>query len=295
MRRGIVVTLAALTVIGGCTEAPPPAAAPPAAVAAPAPSAQAASPQTPLGMDAQSQRAVRDALLQLLTPVTLSNCEFTRVGSKNDGGYVMCGNLMRQGKSAYSYGIGGHDDWGCSVSRALRVPTHQYDCFEPPKLNCPGGGFVPHDECVGTKAETVDNRVFDTIASQITRNGDAGKQLIVKIDVEGAEWRALLETPDEVLERFDQLAMELHGNSEPHFIDVIQKLKRTFHLVHIHFNNWACTPNFPPFPAGAFEVLFVNKRLGTIGPPPAGQLPARAFDAPDNPAGPDCQLPPTPQ
>src|SRR5687768_8061522 len=129
MRRGIVVTLAALTMIGGCTETPPPAAAPPAAVAAPAPSAQA-SPQTPLGLDAQSQRAVRDALLQQLTPVTLSNCEFTRVGSKNDGGYVMCGNLMRQGKSAYSYGIGGHDDWGCSVSRTLRVPTHQYDCFE---------------------------------------------------------------------------------------------------------------------------------------------------------------------
>ena len=67
-------------------------------------------------------------------------------------------------------------------------------------------------------------------------------------------------TPDEVLDSFDQLAMELHGTSEPHFIDVIQKLKRTFHLVHIHFNNWACTPNFPPFPAGAFEVLFVNKR-----------------------------------
>ena len=290
MRRGLVVALAAMTMIGGCAETPP--ATPGPAAAAPAPAArQTGAP----GMDAQSQRAVRDALLAQLTPVTLSNCTYTRVGSKNDGGYVMCGNLMSGGQAAYSYGIGGHDEWGCSVSKTLKAPTHQYDCFNPPKLSCPGGTFVPHNECVGAKAETVENRVFDTIANQITRNGDAGKALIVKIDVEGAEWRALLETPDDVLERFDQLAMELHGTSEPHFIDVIEKLKRTFHLAHIHFNNWACTPNFPPFPAGAFQVLFVNKRLGTVGPLPAGQQPPRAFDAPDNPAGPDCQLPASPQ
>src|SRR5687767_9302878 len=129
MTRGIVVTLTALTMIGGCTETPPPAAARPAAGAS---SAQAPSPQAPVGMDAPRRRTVRDALLQHLTPVTLSNCEFTRVGSKNDGGYVMCGNLMSQGKTDYSYGIGGHDDWGCSVSKTLKVPVHPYDCFEPP-------------------------------------------------------------------------------------------------------------------------------------------------------------------
>ena len=137
--------------------------------------------------------------------------------------------------------------------------------------------------------------MFDSIPSQITRNGDAAKNLIVKIDVEGAEWRALLETPDAVLDKFDQLAMELHGTSEAHFIDVVQKLKRTFHLVHVHYNNWACTPTLPPFPAAAYQVLFVNKRLGIVGPPPAGQPAARDFDAPDNPDGPECQLPvPTP-
>jgi hypothetical protein len=289
MRRGMLATLAAITMCGACTQAPPATATPPAN----APAATPATSAAPVGMDAKSQRAVRDALLAQLTPVTLSNCTFTRVGSSNDGGYVMCGNLMSGGKSVYSYGIGGHDAWGCSVSKMLKAPAHQYDCFEPPNLTCPGGRFVPHNECVGAKAETVDNRVFDTITSQIARNGDTGKQLIVKMDVEGAEWRALLETEDAVLERFDQLAMELHGTSEPHYLDVIQKLKKTFHLVHLHFNNWSCTPGFPPFPAGAYQVLFVNKRLGVVGPPPPGQPRARDFDAPDNPSGPDCQLPAT--
>lgn len=245
------------------------------------------------GLDAQSQRAIREALLASLTPVTLSNCTLARIGSKNDGGYVMCANLMGEAKAGYSYGIGGHDEWGCSISKTLGAPVHQYDCFQPPNVPCPGGTFVPHNECVWPRTETVENRVFDTLANQIARNGDAGKRLIVKIDVEGAEWRSLLEAPDAVLDQFDQLAMELHGTNEAHFIDVIQKLKRLFHLVNIHYNNWACSGDVAPFPANAYQVLFVNKRVGVLGPPPAGQPAASDFNAPDNPGGPDCQTPVT--
>ena len=242
-------------------------------------------------MDAETVRGIRQSLLGSLTPVSLSNCEFTRIGSTNDGGYVMCGNLLSGGRSAYSYGIGGHDGWGCHVSRLLKVAVHQYDCFEPPRLTCDGGQFAPHDECVGPKAETVDGRVFDTMANQIARNGDTGKALIVKIDVEGAEWNTLLDAPDTLLERIDQLAMEMHGTDELRFIETVQKLKRHFYPVHIHFNNWACRNDTAPFPAPAYQVLFVNTRVATLGPPPAGRLTAREFDAPDNPSGTDCQLP----
>ena len=36
----------------------------------------------------------------------------------------------------------------------------------------------------------------------------------MKIDVEGAELESLLATSDRVLERMDQLAMEIHGADE---------------------------------------------------------------------------------
>jgi hypothetical protein len=254
----------------------------PAAQPVPAPSSR---------MDGESVRGIRQVLMEALTPVSLSNCEFTRIGSANDGGYVMCGNLLSAGQAAYSYGIGGHDGWGCDVSKRLRLPVHQYDCFEPPRLTCEGGQFVPHDECVGPKAETVDGRVFGTLANQIARNGDAGKVLIMKMDVEGAEWNSLLAAPDALLERIDQLAMELHGTDELRFVEAVQRLKRYFYPVHIHFNNWACRADTAPFPAPAYQVLFVNKRVAKPGPAGAGRPPARQFDAPDNPAGPDCQLP----
>ena len=71
---------------------------------------------------------------------------------------------MRHAKAAYSYGIGGHDDWGCSVSKTLKVPVAPVQTASNRPSSTARRQFVPHDECVGTKAETVDNRVFDTIA-----------------------------------------------------------------------------------------------------------------------------------
>ena len=249
-----------------------------------------ARPATQQGAGAQppvtdeAKRETRQALLDELRPVTLANCSFKRFGSKNDGGYIMCENLVEV-ETGYSYGIGSNDDWGCEVSKTYGVPMHQYDCFTLPALTCAGGRFVPHNECVGPKTETVEGRFFDTISNQIDRNGDRGKRMIVKIDVEGAEWASLMATPDEVLERIDQLPMEFHGVDEVRMLSVVQKLKRTFHLVHLHFNNHACDPNLHPFPAWAYQLLFVNKRVGVVGTPKPGTAPPQAFDAPDNPNG----------
>jgi len=242
----------------------------------------------------EAKREARQALLDELRPVSLANCSFKRFGSKNDGGYVMCKNLVEV-EAGYSYGIGGNDDWGCEVSQTYGVPMHQYDCFTLPALTCAGGRFVPHNECVGPKTETVEGRFFDTISNQIDRNGDRGKRLLVKIDIEGAEWASLVATPDEVLERIDQLPMEFHGVDDAGMLSVVQKLKRTFHLVHLHFNNHACDPNLHPFPAWAYQLLFVNKRVGVVGRPKRGTAPPQAFDAPDNPHALDCQLPPRPE
>lgn len=51
----------------------------------------------------------RQALFDLLRPVALSNCELERFGEANDGGYLMCGNLLGGVQSGYSYGIAGYD------------------------------------------------------------------------------------------------------------------------------------------------------------------------------------------
>src|SRR5262249_57548003 len=95
--------------------------------------------------------------------VTLRKCRLGRVGSANDGGYLMGENLIEPLDAGYSYGVGKNDDWGCDVSRRYQVPVHQYDCFDPARPTCNGGTFVFHNECVGNRTGHPDSHFFDTL------------------------------------------------------------------------------------------------------------------------------------
>ncbi len=236
-----------------------------------------------------SSREIRQALWSEIQPVALSNCTLRRFGSVNDSGYLMCENLIAGVESAYSYGIDTEDNWGCEISDRFRVAVHQYDCFTPHPPGCARGSFMFHAECIGPISAMIGGHAFDSLASQIAKNGDRGKRLLVKMDVEGAEWDSLLATPNEVLERIDQLPMEIHGVNQMRVVELVRKLKQTFHLVSVHFNNYACSDKVKPFPAIAFQVLFVNKRLGVVDPSRPGRAPGAPPDAPDNPDAPDCQ------
>lgn len=241
------------------------------------------------------ERAIRASILDAVRPVALQNCTLARFGSANDGGYLMCENLIESLGAGYSYGVGLNDDWGCDMSTRYSVPVHQYDCFDPARPVCSTGQFVFHDECIARRREIIDARTFDTLANQIAQNGDNGKRLIVKIDIEGAEWDSLLAAPDEVLQSIDQLPMELHvprrglAENGEKILSVLDKLKRQFYVVNINFNNHGCSPRAAPLPARAFQVLFVNKRIGVLDPN-NGTPPRSPLNAPDDPKSGDCQL-----
>jgi len=231
----------------------------------------------------------REALFAEFQPVALANCEFERIGGSNDGGYLVCGNLLARGQAAYSYGIANTDVWGCSVSARLEIPVHQYDCFDTRAPACGAGAAVFHAECVGPARLTAEGRLFDTVEAQVVRNGDSGKRLIVKMDVESAEWPSLLATPDSVLSQIDQLTMEFHSVNDPLNLDTIRKLKRFFYVVNIHHNNAACDPALAPFPSWAFQVLLVNKNLGVLDTARTSPPGPNPLDAPDDSMRPDCQ------
>src|SRR5215218_507928 len=163
------VALAAMTVIAGAgvwvargaaAEGPPPAPAARGPTARPAPRAVRAR-----------ERQGRDMLFAEVQPVKLLNCELARYGEPNDGGYLACRNLLGGVRAAYSYGISGYDGWGCDISTELRVPVHQYDCFNTTRPSCPGGRPVFHAECVaGARSTDADGRLFDSLQSQFARN-----------------------------------------------------------------------------------------------------------------------------
>lgn len=237
-----------------------------------------------------SPQQLRTALFAELQPVTLGNCTLERFGEKHDGGYLLCGNLLGDVRSAYSYGISGYDGWGCQVSRRLKVAVHQYDCFDLTEPVCKGGRTVFHAECVGTaRATDTAGRVFDTPERQCARNGDGDRHLAVKMDVEGAEWDTLLQMPDAALERIDQLVVEFHGVARERFPDVIRRLKRFFYVANLHFNNYSCAAGLEPFPAWAYEVLFVSRRLAVVEASSTPRGVGDRLDARNDPRVEDCQ------
>ena len=238
--------------------------------------------------EASTRADVRQQLFAEIQPVHVTNCELKRFGEPHDGGYPLCANLLGAVKAGYSYGISGYDGWGCDVSRQLRVPVHQYDCFDLREPPCPGGSTVFHGECVGTTKTTEEGRPFDTLNSQFTRNGHAGTPIVMKIDVEGAEWDSFLFAPDSVFAHIDMLDVEFHHVEDPKYVAAMQRLKRFFHVAHVHYNNFSCDPALAPFPSWAFEVLLVNKRIAMTDGSPAPASDTRV-DAPNNPAWPDCQ------
>ena len=277
MRRAVLGVVTVLLAIG-CTR--------------PAPTTETAS-RPPITRPDRPLTAVEQLHYDLydeLKPVRLSNCEFERIGDSNDGGYVMCANLVTRAEAFYSYGIAATDNWGCTLSARQHRPVHQYDCFELQRPPCDGAAPVFHEECVGGASYTEAGRIFDTVEHQIQKNGDTRKRLVMKMDVEGSEWASFESMSDSVLEQIDQLSVEFHGIDDPRALAVIRKLKRTFHLVNVHFNNYSCSPEAHPLPATVFEVLLVSKSLGSVDPAGTAVTP-NPLDAPNAIARPDCQSP----
>jgi hypothetical protein len=239
---------------------------------------------------ADPQTMARRMLWFELQPVTLPGCTLERFGEPGDGGYLLCGNLLDGVATAYSYGISGYDGWGCEMATRRHVPVHQYDCFNLTRPAC-AAPTVFHEECVGGEPAVQDGRTFSTIERQFTENGDTTSRVVVKMDVEGAEWDAFLTAPDDVLGRIDQLVVEFHGTDERRFLTAVRRLKQYFHVANLHMNNHSCDAGLAPFPAWAYEVLLVNRRLAEAGREARPQ-PFHPLDRPNTTAIPDCQ--PTP-
>ena len=167
---------------------------------------------------------------------------FVRLGRESDCGYVMVDSFNASGGGiAYSFGIG--DD----VSWDLDMAERGYDIFMyDPTIN----GLPQNHECFhffkeGVLGVKVKEKSMDTLENFIRRNGHENESnMILKMDVEGAEWSFLSTVTAETLNQFDQLLFEFHDMIRPKDMSVmnatlacISKINRTHSLVHLHANN----------------------------------------------------------
>lgn len=173
--------------------------------------------------------------------------KFERIGEHHDGGYVMCTDGLDKGLvGAYSYGINGFDGWGMEIANRYKLPLNEYDCtnFNEPHV-CSGCTVHFHGECINAH-NSPQRPLYKTLAQQLQESGNGNakdRSLLLKIDVEAAEWQVFAQEPVENMKKFREIVVEYHWLSKTHnhdlYLQAVKKIEQAgFAVTHLHGNNY---------------------------------------------------------
>lgn len=177
-------------------------------------------------------------ILRLLTPQDVVDMSFVRVGNERDGGYVMLDRGL-QNSVAYSFGISEDVSWDQDmVDRGCEI--YQFDHT----INgLPYDNLHFHWKKLGISSNTEGD--FISVPDIIKENGHQGNDdIILKMDIEGAEWDVFESLDVDCLSKFKQIVVELHSFVTGHtshlerVVPILEKLNQTHQSVHIHANNY---------------------------------------------------------
>ena len=175
--------------------------------------------------------------LALLRCLEVPDSEFIRIGPYRDGGYVV---YKRLEKIVKVISIGVAEDTAFEEDFLELNPKIFFFLFDhtvtPKKILPTNFKFYPlglarsNESCFVNLDYIANTCIFD------------GEKALLKIDIEGSEYEALSDSNELVFSKFEQILIELHDlNSETllsyAFIDLLKKIRLSFHLVHIHGNN----------------------------------------------------------
>jgi hypothetical protein len=177
--------------------------------------------------------------LALLTPYEI-DIQKRRFGPPHDGGYVFADNISPS-QAVVSYGISTE----YTFDRRMAEAGHKVYMFD----HTIEGIVNPHENmmwfCEGVAGRSDPAAKLYSIEDHLERHQIQGSRLILKMDVEGAELDAVPMTRPEVLCRFEQIAIEVHGLNaldNPAYRDrivaMLRTLNRHFTLFHVHGNNF---------------------------------------------------------
>lgn len=177
--------------------------------------------------------------LSLLTPFDIDKPKI-RIGPKTDGGYVLA-DCLSPGQTVLSYGIG--TEYQFDIEMAHRGHhVYMFDhTIEPPPIKNANIHFF--QEGIGNRTDVA--KALYGLADHLRLHHIAGDGLILKMDVEGAEFDAFEAADEATLARFEQIVMEVHGLDclddsafRSRFCKLFRKLNQAFTLFHVHANNW---------------------------------------------------------
>lgn len=185
-----------------------------------------------------SSSAILQALI-LLTPYDI-DIPKRRIGPDADGGYVFA-DAISPAQDVLSYGISTEyrfDRVMAEAGHAVHMFDHTIEGIEDAHPN-----MTWHRQGVAALARP-DERLF-TVDDHLAMLNVAGGDLILKMDVEGAEIDAIGLMSDATLARFEQIVVEVHDLQRladaafrARVERMLAKLNSRFTLFHVHANNF---------------------------------------------------------
>mgnify|MGYP003647632293 CR=1 FL=1 len=164
-------------------------------------------------------------IIDIKTPLDLTKHRF---GRSNDGGYVIAMDDFK-----YDLLI------GCGIGDDISFEDDFLTLYE--KVKCiVYDGTISH---LPKYRSAIKNRIEWKKENVLGKNIDlSGKQIFLKMDIEGGEYKFLEEMTNNDFRKLAQIVMEFHsggqwGDWDEYKIKCIKKIFDTHYLIHFHSNN----------------------------------------------------------
>lgn len=166
-----------------------------------------------------------------------------RVGGKYDGGYLIP-NDLKDIKACFSPGVSNRKDFEDDLAKRFKIKS--YMCDYSSSINEFKTSLIKNLQFFDKKwLDTNSNRNSITLENWVSKYiSNDNFDLILQMDIEGAEYRNLLNSSEFLLKRFRILIIEFHNftnllnNKNDKEIGVLlNKLNNTHTCVHAHPNN----------------------------------------------------------
>jgi len=223
-------------------------------------------------------------LKELLTPrvVGLTKC---KIGALADGGYILAQELIPEHRVVYSLGIGDDVSFDLEIAKTCDRIL-QFDGTIPD---------LPHNnpKFVFTNAN-IDSAAMNDNMRSIPEH-EHQNNILLKMDIEGAEYELLAGLEMDNLLKISQICMELHFPimASSSCIDLLMFLTSEFELFHLHVNNAALTISGPGYKVmvddlpNLLELTFIRKDKCLFSKRETRAFPLEGFDYPNLPNLPD--------
>lgn len=180
-------------------------------------------------------------LYEKLMPMKTEH-ELIRLGSENDGGYLIPDDL-NDISVCFSPGVSNYAYFEEDLLSKYKIKSHlaDYSVDGPPET---------YKALSFTKKfiSSYNNAQYMTMEKWIkgTWEYDLNKDMLLQMDIEGAEYESILSMPDSLLKRFRTVIIEIHhleNWGQPLIYKIanafMEKLLEHFIVVHVHPNNYA--------------------------------------------------------